>query len=111
MRGRMQYSSQRKRIALVVAHLGPGGAQRVMSTAANELASRGVDVHVITILDGPGDAYELDSRVRRHRCGGAKDKSVNPVLTRWHAPAPLCPNARAEASQACSEDFKYFARF
>ena len=76
----MQYSNRRKRIALVVAHLGPGGAQRVMSTAANELASRGVDVHVITILDGPGDAYELDYRVRRHRCGGAGNKSVNPDL-------------------------------
>jgi GalNAc-alpha-(1->4)-GalNAc-alpha-(1->3)-diNAcBac-PP-undecaprenol alpha-1,4-N-acetyl-D-galactosaminyltransferase len=34
---------------------------------------------VITILDGPGDAYELDSRVSRYRCGFAKDKSVNPA--------------------------------
>ena len=67
----IDYSSRGKRIALVVAHLGPGGAQRVITTAANELAKKGLDVHVITILEGPGDAYDLDFGVRRHRCRAA----------------------------------------
>lgn len=57
----------RKRIVFVIAHLGPGGAQRVASTAANALAARGVEIHVITTLTTPPDAYTLDPRVLRHQ--------------------------------------------
>jgi GalNAc-alpha-(1->4)-GalNAc-alpha-(1->3)-diNAcBac-PP-undecaprenol alpha-1,4-N-acetyl-D-galactosaminyltransferase len=63
----MVASPKPKRIALVIAHLGPGGAQRVVATAANALAERGIETHVITVLDDHADAYELDPRVRRHR--------------------------------------------
>ena len=52
---------------MIIAHLGPGGAQRVVATAANALAERGIDTHVITVLDDHTDAYQLDPRVRRHR--------------------------------------------
>ncbi len=45
----MNVNQRQKRIALVVAHLGPGGAQRVVTTAANALVARGIDVHVVTI--------------------------------------------------------------
>ena len=55
-----------KRIVFVIAHLGPGGAQRVAVTAANALVARGVDVHLFTLLDAPADAYTLDRRVRRN---------------------------------------------
>ena len=55
-----------KRIVFVIAHLGPGGAQRVAVTAANALVARGVDVHLFTLLDAPADAYTLDRRVRRY---------------------------------------------
>jgi glycosyltransferase involved in cell wall biosynthesis len=60
-------SVRRKRVAFVIAHLGPGGAQRVAATAANALAERGIEVHVITLLDDHDDAYLLDPPVRRHR--------------------------------------------
>jgi glycosyltransferase involved in cell wall biosynthesis len=46
----------------VIAHLGQGGAQRVAANAANALAARGFDVHILVIHDRP-DAYRLDPRV------------------------------------------------
>ena len=55
------------RVAFVIAHLGPGGAQRALSVAANALAERGVDVHVITVLDDHPDTHDLWRMVRRHR--------------------------------------------
>lgn len=63
----MATTGNRKRVALVIPHLGPGGAQRVASVAANALSRDGVDVHVITMLETPPDAYSLDPQVWRHR--------------------------------------------
>jgi glycosyltransferase involved in cell wall biosynthesis len=57
--------SEKKKLAFVIAHLGPGGAQRVAVNAANALVERGCDVHVITVLSQL-DAYQLDARVTRH---------------------------------------------
>ena len=65
--GTVDASARKKRIAFVIPHLGPGGAQRVATTAANALVQAGLDVHIITILDDRADAYELDPHVRRHR--------------------------------------------
>ena len=59
-------ASRPKQVVFVIAHLGPGGAQRVAATAANALVARGVDVHFFTLLDAPADAYALDQRVRRY---------------------------------------------
>jgi glycosyltransferase involved in cell wall biosynthesis len=57
----------KKKVTLVIAHLGPGGAQRVAVNAANTLVGRGFDVHVIEINTyDRSDAYELDGRVIRH---------------------------------------------
>ena len=72
----MDALTKKKRVALVVAHLGPGGAQRVVATAANALADRGIDVHVVTILEGPPDAYNLDARVKRHRRGLVQSSTI-----------------------------------
>lgn len=62
----MDPSTKPKRLALVIAHLGPGGAQRVVATAANAFAEQGVETHVVTVLDDHADAYKLDPLVRRH---------------------------------------------
>jgi glycosyltransferase involved in cell wall biosynthesis len=54
--------NSKKRLLFVIAHLGPGGAQRVAVNAANALAARGFDVHIVVIHHRP-DAYQLDPRV------------------------------------------------
>jgi glycosyltransferase involved in cell wall biosynthesis len=56
-------------VVLVIAHLGAGGTQRVVATAANALVERGIEVHIITIFNEPADAYEVDPRVHRHTLG------------------------------------------
>src|SRR5581483_2629392 len=53
------------RIALVLPHLGVGGAQRVAATLANYWASEGWDVHLIATLSHKDDFYPLDPRVNR----------------------------------------------
>jgi glycosyltransferase involved in cell wall biosynthesis len=52
----------KKKLAFVIAHLGPGGAQRVAVNAANALAARGFDVHIM-VIHHRSDAYRLDPRV------------------------------------------------
>lgn len=58
-------SGNKKRLALVIAHLGAGGAQRVAATAANALVERGYEVHVVVLHQRP-TAYEVDPRVVMH---------------------------------------------
>jgi GalNAc-alpha-(1->4)-GalNAc-alpha-(1->3)-diNAcBac-PP-undecaprenol alpha-1,4-N-acetyl-D-galactosaminyltransferase len=57
---------RKKRVVLVIAHLGPGGAQRVATTAANALAARGIETHVVTVINDQADAYRLHPSVHRH---------------------------------------------
>ena len=54
-----------KRIALVISHLGPGGAQRVVANAVNVLAERGFDLHLIVFTER-ADAYQIDPRAKCH---------------------------------------------
>ncbi len=58
-----------KRVTLVIAHLGAGGAQRVAATAANALVERGIEVHLVRVFNDPGDAYAIDPRVHRYSLG------------------------------------------
>jgi glycosyltransferase involved in cell wall biosynthesis len=58
-------ASGKKKIAFVIAHLGPGGAQRVAVNAANALIARGFDVHV-TILGHRPIVYWVDPRIVFH---------------------------------------------
>jgi GalNAc-alpha-(1->4)-GalNAc-alpha-(1->3)-diNAcBac-PP-undecaprenol alpha-1,4-N-acetyl-D-galactosaminyltransferase len=58
-------SGKKKRLAFVIAHLGPGGAQRVAVNAANALVARGFDVHV-TILGHRPIVYWVDRRIVFH---------------------------------------------
>jgi glycosyltransferase involved in cell wall biosynthesis len=95
---------KRKRIALIIAHLGPGGAQRVVATAANALAERGIDTHVITVLDDHMDAYHLDPRVRRHK-RKAPEKS-----TERFGQSPS-PQQVGIYRRAASQTIRYLARY
>jgi len=54
-----------KRLALVISHLGPGGAQRVVTNAVEVMAGRGIDLHVMVFTDRP-DAYPTDPRATYH---------------------------------------------
>jgi GalNAc-alpha-(1->4)-GalNAc-alpha-(1->3)-diNAcBac-PP-undecaprenol alpha-1,4-N-acetyl-D-galactosaminyltransferase len=91
----MDVNCQRKCVVLVVAHLGPGGAQRVVATAANALVEKGIDVHVITLLDEPADAYGLDARVRRHR----RSRLQQPAIA---GPLPIAGPLQRTASRVRS---------
>jgi hypothetical protein len=65
----MQKTTRPKCVALVIAHLGAGGAQRVAATAANALVERGIEVHLVKVFNDPGDAYAVDPRVHRYSLG------------------------------------------
>jgi glycosyltransferase involved in cell wall biosynthesis len=54
-----------KRVALVISHLGPGGAQRVVANAVDALLARGVDLHLL-VLTGGAEAYRIDPKISRH---------------------------------------------
>jgi glycosyltransferase involved in cell wall biosynthesis len=56
---------KKKRLAFVIAHLGPGGAQRVVVNAANALVERGFDVHV-AVLNHQPIVYAVDPRIVFH---------------------------------------------
>jgi GalNAc-alpha-(1->4)-GalNAc-alpha-(1->3)-diNAcBac-PP-undecaprenol alpha-1,4-N-acetyl-D-galactosaminyltransferase len=57
-----------KKVLLVIANLGGGGAERAMAQLADALVDDGVEVHLITWAGSwAGDFYRVDSRVRRHK--------------------------------------------
>jgi GalNAc-alpha-(1->4)-GalNAc-alpha-(1->3)-diNAcBac-PP-undecaprenol alpha-1,4-N-acetyl-D-galactosaminyltransferase len=59
-----------KRILLFIASLSGGGAERVMSQIASELAEAGYEVHLATWSGAQrNDFYTLDQRVTRHELG------------------------------------------
>ena len=57
-------------IALVISDLGSGGAQRVVSTLANEWVRNGLRICVVTLGNTQQDFFDLDGRVRRLAVGG-----------------------------------------
>ena len=56
-------------LVLVIADLGGGGAQRVLTTLANAWAARGVRVCVVTLAGTGGDHFALDERLTRVALG------------------------------------------
>jgi glycosyltransferase involved in cell wall biosynthesis len=54
-----------KRVTLVAASLGPGGAERVISTMADHWAAAGRSVTLVTLSSSAGDFYSLSPRVER----------------------------------------------
>ena len=63
--------NSKKSFLFVIAHLGPGGAQRVAVNAANALVERGFDVHV-TISGYQPIVYRVDPRVTFHSSSPVK---------------------------------------
>jgi GalNAc-alpha-(1->4)-GalNAc-alpha-(1->3)-diNAcBac-PP-undecaprenol alpha-1,4-N-acetyl-D-galactosaminyltransferase len=87
----------RKRLAFVIAHLGPGGAQRVAVNAANAFVERGHDVHVILVSHNK-PAYTLDPRVVLHDCTGIQGNSIPSAFEGAEAPSqePQSPGRKAK---------------
>ena len=56
-----------RRVVVVLSHLGPGGAERVVSSMTAYWVERGYDVTVVTLSDTTADFYRLDRRVKRMR--------------------------------------------
>jgi GalNAc-alpha-(1->4)-GalNAc-alpha-(1->3)-diNAcBac-PP-undecaprenol alpha-1,4-N-acetyl-D-galactosaminyltransferase len=56
----------KKKIAFLIYNLGPGGAERVLSTLANNF-SDSFDVHVITIVK-TNFFYPLNQSIKKHNC-------------------------------------------
>lgn len=79
----MSAKTKQKRVALVIAHLGPGGAQRVVANAANAFVERGLAVDVVTLFDDHEDAFELDPRVGRHARRLVKS-GLGAIGSFWH---------------------------
>jgi len=65
----------RNGVAFVISDLGPGGAQRVISTVAGELAERGYSISMITLTDDTSDFFALPRDVRRIVMGGRVDSN------------------------------------
>ena len=55
-----------RRVVVVLSHLGPGGAERVVSSMTAYWVERGYDVTVVTLSDTTADFYRLD-RCFRHQ--------------------------------------------
>jgi glycosyltransferase involved in cell wall biosynthesis len=67
MRRILVTSEDSRRLALVIASLGKGGAERVLSILANRWVADGRPVDLITLHAEVPDAYALDPRVHRIR--------------------------------------------
>ena len=52
-------------LIFVIAHMGPGGSQRVASYLLNYWASHGKRLCLVTLHRQPSDAYSIDSRIDR----------------------------------------------
>ncbi len=57
-------------LTCVIADLGPGGAQRVLTTVANAWAERGRRITVITFSDPGDDFFQLAPEIARDSIGG-----------------------------------------
>ncbi len=65
LRGRRPLPPRPERLTLVIAELGPGGGQRLLSLLAGAWAERGRRVTVVTLGGREGDFFTLHPRVRR----------------------------------------------
>lgn len=62
-------------VALVIADLGPGGAQRVLTMLANGWAARGTSVCVVTLARPETDFYQLSPAITRLSVGGTGEST------------------------------------
>ena len=54
------------RIALIISSLRSGGAERVLSTLANDWNVCGHDIHLITLESTDSDFYQVSKKIHRH---------------------------------------------
>ena len=97
-------SGKKTKLTFVIAHLGPGGAQRVAANAANVLVERGFEVHVVVLYRRP-EAYRVDPRVVIHsespRQIAALDLDEDRVAEQPAKPdGPAKPTGRVERFKA-----------
>ena len=73
------------KVVLLIASLGTGGAERVMSLLANHWAERGEEVTLITLEDSSRDVYTLHSAVRRVALGlvGDAGSPITGLINNW----------------------------
>jgi glycosyltransferase involved in cell wall biosynthesis len=71
-------TSSKADIAMVIADLGAGGAQRVMVTLANIWADRGYRICIVTLADTGQDFYPLAAGINRIRLS-APQPSASPL--------------------------------
>lgn len=71
-------AAPRHDVALVIADLGPGGAQRVLTLLANAWDTRGIAVCVVTLAAADTDFYRLNRSITRISIGGIS-RSPGPV--------------------------------
>jgi glycosyltransferase involved in cell wall biosynthesis len=91
-----EQSEQPKRVAMILPHLGVGGAQRVAVMLANWWADQGLEVDLITLMDRPEDFYDLCPKLKRY--------------TLVKEEAELRANARASRSILVSPEMSRFDR-
>jgi glycosyltransferase involved in cell wall biosynthesis len=97
-------AASRKRLVFVIAHLGPGGAQRVAVNAANALVQRGIDLHVILVGEDK-NVYRLDPRITLHAV-----VSKDPTVTESDAEEIETKRARPKDKSATLAGPLAFAR-
>ena len=85
--------SRPRRVVLVIAHLGIGGAQRVASNLAAHWVESGHDLTVVMTNDQRDDFYQLPPSVTRLTLRDPKQKRMPPIyrVWRWIVNAGLAP--------------------
>lgn len=68
------------KILFVISSLRSGGAERVLTTLANDLIRRGFDIEVLTFGSKSSDFYTLDERIRR-----TEFDLLRPSTSRWES--------------------------
>ena len=90
------------RLAFVIASLGYGGAERVMSLLVNHCAARGHEVTLITLDTDSVDAYDIDRRVVRYALGlvGNSADIVGALRSNWRRMRALRSAIRESGAEA-----------
>lgn len=69
-------NSSSKKIIFIISGLGQGGAERVLTSIANEQVRRNIDVEIISGYNNQS-AYHIDKKIKVHRIGYKRLESQN----------------------------------
>ena len=73
---RIQLNNSSKKIIFIISGLGQGGAERVLTSIANEQVRRNIDVEIISGYNNQS-AYHIDKKIKVHRIGYKRLESQN----------------------------------